>query len=95
MFLAVSYFADISWGSTASFHPNAATFIILHLDRRQSPELCFLIFAVLNGYITLDNESFPRVKRPGRGADHPPSSKRRGHEKDRAIPLLTLCVSVA
>ena len=25
--------------------------------------------------------SFPRVKRPGRGADHPPPSKRRGHER--------------
>ena len=25
--------------------------------------------------------SFPGVKRPGRGADHPPSSKRRGHER--------------
>ena len=25
--------------------------------------------------------SFPGVKRPGRGADHPPPSKRRGHER--------------
>ena len=32
--------------------------------------------------------SFPGVKRPGRGADHPPPSKCRGQEKSRAIPLL-------
>jgi hypothetical protein len=25
--------------------------------------------------------SFPGVKRPGRGADHPPPSKCRGHER--------------
>ena len=25
--------------------------------------------------------SFPWVKRPGRGADHPPPRKRRGHER--------------
>ena len=25
--------------------------------------------------------SFPGVKRPGRGADHPPPPKRRGHER--------------
>ena len=25
--------------------------------------------------------SLPRVKRPGRGADHPPPPKRRGHER--------------
>ena len=25
--------------------------------------------------------SFPRVERPGRGAEHPPPSKRRGHER--------------
>ena len=24
---------------------------------------------------------FPGVKRPGRGADHPPTPKRRGHER--------------
>ena len=30
---------------------------------------------------TMGTESFPGVKRPGRGADHPPTSKRRGHER--------------
>ena len=28
----------------------------------------------------MGTESFPGVKRPGRGADHPPPSKCRGHE---------------
>ena len=35
-------------------------------------------------------ESFPGVKRPGRGIDHRPPSKRRVERKCRAIPLLTL-----
>jgi hypothetical protein len=30
---------------------------------------------------TMGTGSFPGVKRPGRGADHPPLSKRRGHER--------------
>ena len=30
---------------------------------------------------TMGTGSFPEVKRPGRGADHPPSSKCRGHER--------------
>ena len=30
---------------------------------------------------TLRTGSFPGVKRPGRGADHPPPPKRRGHER--------------
>ena len=30
---------------------------------------------------TMGTGSFPGVKRPGRGADHPPPSKRRGHER--------------
>ena len=30
---------------------------------------------------TMGTRSFPGVKRPGRGADHPPPSKRRGHER--------------
>jgi hypothetical protein len=30
--------------------------------------------------ITVGTGSFPGVKRPGRGADHPPASKCRGHE---------------
>ena len=30
---------------------------------------------------TMGTGSFPRVKRPGRDADHPPSSKRRSHER--------------
>ena len=30
---------------------------------------------------TMDTGSFPRVKRPGRGADNPPSSKCRGQER--------------
>jgi hypothetical protein len=34
--------------------------------------------------------SFPGVKRLGRGADHSPPSKRRGHERGRAIPVPTL-----
>ena len=29
---------------------------------------------------TVGTGPFPRVKRPGRGADHPPPSKHRGHE---------------
>ena len=29
----------------------------------------------------MDTGSFPAVKRPGRGADHPPLPKRRGHER--------------
>ena len=30
---------------------------------------------------TMGTGSFPGVKRPGRGADHPPPSKCRGHER--------------
>ena len=30
---------------------------------------------------TVSTGSFPGVKRPGRGADYPPPSKRRGHER--------------
>ena len=30
---------------------------------------------------TMGNGSFPGLKRPGRGADHPPPSKCRGHER--------------
>jgi hypothetical protein len=30
---------------------------------------------------TMGIGSFPGIKRPGRGADHPPPSKRRGHER--------------
>ena len=30
---------------------------------------------------TMGTGSFPGVKRPGRGADHPSPSKRRGHER--------------
>ena len=30
---------------------------------------------------TMDTGSFPVVKRPGSGADHPPPPKRRGHER--------------
>ena len=30
---------------------------------------------------TMGTVSFPGVKRPGRGADHPPTSKRQGHER--------------
>jgi hypothetical protein len=29
---------------------------------------------------TIDTGSFPGVKRPGRGAEHPPTSQRRGYE---------------
>ena len=40
---------------------------------------------------TMGTESFPGVKRPGRGADHlPPSSVPRFKEESRAIPLLSL-----
>ena len=31
--------------------------------------------------VTMGTGSFPGVKWPGRGADHPPPSKRRGHER--------------
>ena len=44
---------------------------------------------------TMGTGTFPGVKRPGRGADHPPSSQHRGWRKSRAIPLLTLWTSVA
>ena len=39
--------------------------------------------------------SFPGVKRPGRGADHPPPSKCRGWRKSRAVHLLPLWAFVA
>ena len=39
--------------------------------------------------------SFPGVKRPQRGVDHPPASKCRGWRKSRAIHLLPLWASVA
>ena len=32
-------------------------------------------------YCTMGTGSFQGVKRPGRGVDHPPPSKRRGHER--------------
>jgi hypothetical protein len=32
-------------------------------------------------YCTMGTGSFPGVKRPGHGADHPPPSKCRGHER--------------
>jgi hypothetical protein len=35
---------------------------------------------------TMDTGSFPEVKRPGRGADHPPLLVPRSR-KDRAIPV--------
>ena len=44
---------------------------------------------------TMGTVFFPGVKRPGRGLDHPPTSKCRGYERCRAIPLLTLWASVA
>ena len=36
---------------------------------------------VHTGIITVGTGSFPEVKRPGRGADHPPPSKCRAHER--------------
>ena len=30
---------------------------------------------------TMGNDTFPGANRPGRGADHPPPSKWRGHER--------------
>ena len=39
--------------------------------------------------------SFPGVKRPGRGADYPPPSKRRRRESVELYLLLTLWASVA
>ena len=45
---------------------------------------------------TMGTGSFPGIKRPGRDADHPPSSKCRGHERvGLAITLLTLWAFVA
>ena len=38
----------------------------------------------------MDTGSFPRVKRPGRDVDHPPSSSAEVKEKSRALPLLPL-----
>jgi hypothetical protein len=43
---------------------------------------------------TMGNVSFPGVKRPGRGVDHPPSSSARVKES-RAIPLLNFGAFVA
>jgi hypothetical protein len=40
---------------------------------------------------TLGTGSFPGVKRPGRGADHPPPSSAEV-KKSRAVPLLPLWV---
>jgi hypothetical protein len=45
---------------------------------------------------TMGTGSFPGVKRPGRGADHPPPSTYVPRSwKGRAIPLLTLWAFVA
>jgi hypothetical protein len=38
----------------------------------------------------MGTRSFPRVKRPGRGVDHPPSSNAEVKKKSRAIQLLSL-----
>ena len=46
----------------------------LLIDTSQELILLLLLFTVGTG-------SFPGVKRPGNGADHPPLSKRRGHER--------------
>jgi hypothetical protein len=46
-----------------------------HTSRQAHPASC-----------TMGIGSFPGVKRPGRGADHPPPSS----AEDRAIPLSTL-----
>ena len=39
--------------------------------------------------------SFPGVKRPGRGVDHPPPSQVPRSRKSRVIPLLTLWAFMA
>ena len=39
----------------------------------------YVFFPVL--VLKMGTGSFPGVERPGRGADHPPSPKRRGHER--------------
>ena len=41
-------------------------------------------------YTKMGTESFPGVKRPGRGADHPPLPSVPRSRKSRAIPLLSL-----
>jgi hypothetical protein len=40
------------------------------------------------GSYTMGTGSFPVVKRPGRGVDHPPSSSAEVKGKSRAVPLL-------
>ena len=40
--------------------------------------VCVLIAKVMS-LCTIGTRTFQRVKRPGLGADHPPTSKRRGH----------------
>ena len=46
------------------------------------------------GRATMGTGSFPGVKRPGPGADHPPTSKCRGHERVW-LPLLPLWAFMA
>jgi hypothetical protein len=41
----------------------------------------FMVYNAVSFSCTMGTGSFPGVKRPGRGADHPPPSKRRGHER--------------
>jgi hypothetical protein len=40
-----------------------------------------IVIIALQLKVTMGTGSFPGVKRPGRGADHPPPSKRRSHER--------------
>jgi len=51
----------------------------------------------LRAYLTytMGTGSFPGVKRPGRGADHPPSIWRRSWRKSRVIYLLPIWAFVA
>jgi len=44
---------------------------------------------------TMGTGSFPGVKQPGRGVDHPCTIYRRGYRKSRGIPVLNLWVFVA
>ena len=46
-----------------------------------------IVIIALQLKVTVGTGSFPGVKRPGRGADHPFPSNSRGLKVDRAIPL--------
>ena len=77
--------------------------LLWHEERRQPvpPKYLYCTYRSQTGpgahpaSCTMGTGPFPGVKRPGRGADHSPPSQVPRSWKGRAIPLLTLCASVA